>query len=129
MRISDWSSDVCSSDLVDLLRRLEAIVAVAAALGRMLAEMAQQQRAATLDRLDQRAQRIEPRPLARDARLGQLSQPHPRPREILGAPQHQRLGGVAIAPRTSGFLIIALDRKSPRLNSSHYCASRIPLYA
>src|SRR3546814_15348486 len=33
---------------VDLLRRLEAIVAVAAALGRMLAAMAQQHRAATL---------------------------------------------------------------------------------
>src|SRR3546814_19234144 len=79
----------------------------------MLAEMAQQQRAATLDRLDQRAQRIEPRPLARDARLGQLSQPHPRPREILGAPQHPLLRGVALPPPTSRFLIIALARLRP----------------
>src|SRR3546814_18069097 len=86
MRISDWSSDVCSSDLIDLRRGLEAIVAIAAAFERILAKVPQQQRAATLDRFDQPPQRVQSRPFARDARLGQFAQPHQPAREILGAP-------------------------------------------
>src|SRR3546814_5910030 len=30
---------------------------------------------------------------------------------------------------TGGLAVAAIDRKSTRLNSSHYCASRIPSYA
>src|SRR3546814_12251630 len=62
----------------------------------------------SFDRLDQRDQRIEPRPLASEPRLGQFGQPHPRTRKILCAPQDQRLGGVDVALRAPGFLLIAL---------------------
>ena len=45
---------------VDRARRLEAVVAIAAALGRILAEMPQQDRPAAAGGLDQRGQRVEP---------------------------------------------------------------------
>ena len=49
---------------VDRRRRVEAIVAIAAMLGRVLAEMAQQDRAAAARRLDQRGERVQPLALA-----------------------------------------------------------------
>ena len=52
---------------VDRRRRLEAIVAIAAALRRVLAEMAKQHRAAAAGGLDQRGQRVEPLALGRAA--------------------------------------------------------------
>ena len=91
-------------------RLFEAIVAIAAALGRVLAEMAQQHRAAAGGGLDQPGKRIEPGALGIAARLVDFGQPLPRGGEIARTPEHHRLGRIAVAPRAPGFLVIALDR-------------------
>src|SRR3546814_3162705 len=97
MRISDWSSDVCSSDLVR---------------GRALPEVADGQK--------------------------------PVQRRILYAMQAMGLGSGAKPVKSARVVgdvlgkyhphgdqaaydaMVRIDRKSTRLNSSHYCASRMP---
>ena len=81
-----------------------------AGLGRVLPEMAQQYRAAAGGRLDQPGKRVEPRTLRAAPRLVDFGQPLPRGGEITRAPEHHRLGRIAVAPRPAGFLVIALDR-------------------
>ena len=96
---------------VDRLRRLQAIVAIAAALGRILAEMAEQDRAAAAGGLDQGGERVQPLALARLARRLDLGRdPPPGAREILGAPEQPGLGRLAVAAGAAGLLIISLDR-------------------
>src|SRR5690606_11588527 len=71
---------------VDHARSFEAVVAVAAAFGRIFAEMAEQHRAAAAGRLDQRRQRVEPGPLTAAALLVDLAKPLPRLREVSRRP-------------------------------------------
>ena len=95
---------------VDGVGRREAIVAIAAALGRLLAEMAQQDSAAARRRLDERTQRREPRAFARLPVGLDLVDALARADEILGAPEEMRDRGLAVAAGAAGFLIIGLDR-------------------
>src|SRR3546814_3526647 len=99
MRISDWSSDVCSSDLIELcLAEIDLLI------GR-------QHPHRRLDRpaVDDRSLRVAQ--FGEDRRhtlfaIGRIDD-HPRRREI---------------DRAVG----EFDRKSTRLNSSHSCAYRMP---
>src|SRR3546814_10346915 len=89
MRISDWSSDVCSSDLIETL--------VAA------------QKEAQTKALEERLAYIVGRADAKDI----------VDRETAG----QAGDIIKVA---NDFMAPIEDRKSTRLNSSHYCASRMP---
>src|SRR3546814_4960016 len=107
MRISDWSSDVCSSDLMtDLQARHETLAAALWPSAGRLGEMNGLLRGALL------------------AFAGTL---------LLWACAKISIpiGPVPIAMTTFGVLAIGMasgrrDRKSTRLNSSHQCASRMP---
>src|SRR3546814_3742240 len=101
MRISDWSSDVCSSDL--------ATIAVGDLHEHVRARVATGHRAGRTDRKH---------PLALIADIT-----HRRARGI-GA--HERLGPGLIAGKQKLTIGVTADRKSTRLNSSHSCASRMP---
>src|SRR3546814_9224436 len=90
MRISDWSSDVCSSDLIAKV--------LAEALGRRLIRLQCYEgldTASAVYEWNYQAQMIEIRLAEAEGK---------QDREALGKE----------------------DRKSTRLNSSHYCASRMP---
>ena len=96
---------------VDGLRRVEAIVAIAALFGRALAEVAEQDGAPAGRGFDQAGKRVQTLALALappgldlglDAAAGE--------REILGGPEQPGFGGVAVAPGAAGLLIISLDR-------------------
>src|SRR3546814_1422694 len=108
MRISDWSSDVCSSDLHDLLSRLERRVAF-------------EQRQPALGLAEEMRARDDL--LARVAALLHAVGVQAFERELLRRPfldlrlrkSRQAMGKVE-----------RRDGKSTRLNSSHYCASRMP---
>src|SRR3546814_7765304 len=99
MRISDWSSDVCSSDLAKLLHGL--LVGRAgrfqAVLGLVLAEG-----------------------------LAGLRSHDPVDLQIMAFLLQGLLYGLHVLTRTGSLRLFHLDRKSTRLNSSHYCASRLP---
>src|SRR3546814_5444659 len=108
MRISDWSSDVCSSDLLraaheqsvrDLNFKLES----------------QKGRTSALDRkIDQLTKQL-------NAGQGGGGREEPAGGESGAAPEHSgKPTDEALAQFSKE------DRKSTRLNSSHYCASRIP---
>src|SRR3546814_6096691 len=132
MRISDWSSDVCSSDLVvaagaqlpherDLTeqRRPEAlgeVLAAAVAEDVVALAVVTGEPAHVLDdalHLEVHLLRHEPRPLG-DALRGRLR----RGDDVdLGAGQE-----LSERPRD----VAGADRKSTRLNSSHSCAPRMP---
>src|SRR3546814_8121946 len=101
MRISDWSSDVCSSDLL------------LAGLGNCVFHPADYSiLSASID----------------SKRLGVAYGSHTFAGYLGCALAPELMGGVATfdgwhaAPLVAGIL----DRKSTRLNSSHYCASRMP---
>src|SRR3546814_10830486 len=129
MRIRDWSSDVCSSDLIQGVRRMrksfeQRVVLVtggAAGLGRCFAEhfAAEGARLILLDidekGLEQTAAILRERgsecavhrvDLAVESQIRQFA--------AQLCAQHPRLD---------------VDRKSPRRNSSPQCASRLPSYA
>src|SRR3546814_1948141 len=105
MRISDWSSDVCSSDLRRSRRapaarrnaRRRSALPPSARSPRGIFELRD---AFAADRLD-------------DAR---------QHRYALAAP-------VQLFLRAALMFRVARDRKRTRLNSSHYCASRLPTYS
>src|SRR3546814_9855059 len=102
MRISDWSSDVCSSDLLrelDVLQRLarklvEAVLLLPVAQPIIVAVPPVEAHRQLPHR------RIPPRPNVRQNTL------HNPPNRTVR--------------------VRLQDRKSTRLNSSHYCASRMP---
>src|SRR3546814_10292494 len=107
MRISDWSSDVCSSDLVDdmrgILQRLDRIAPIGCEFG------AARQQSLTLVDVERREAR---RAAGRMARIGIAVEQFDR---SFGT-GHHRVVNLALrehrAPREG-------DRKSTRLNSSH----------
>src|SRR3546814_5129313 len=130
MRISDWSLDVCSSDLH---QRGDAVDAEgdAAVRRRAVPERVEQEAELGLGLLRADAQQLEHRALHRRAMDAD------RAAADLVAVEHHV---VATADRGPGIraqvrLVVdrrrgerVVDRKSPRLNSRHYCASRMPAY-
>src|SRR3546814_2013499 len=98
MRISDWSSDVCSSDLAD---------------GKHV------ERARKLHHRVMGGERLE---LVGRGRKGKAGGGRCLGGEIFGKARR----GVEPRPHRSAALRQPTDRKSTRLNSSHYCASRMP---
>src|SRR3546814_5854827 len=107
MRISDWSSDVCSSDLwVD--KRGTRWRLAALPLGGYVKFAGDMNAARQPDR-----------------RWLELS-PHERAQCFPSKPLWQRALIVAAGPAINFLFAIVVDRKSTRLNSSHYCASRMP---
>src|SRR3546814_3330127 len=109
MRISDWSSDVCSSDLLDLLihlqrarcasKRRSAFLISASEFPRLRGQLPEQSAIVPLDLLAYG----ERRSILIPAVFRQMSQ------------------GIV-----KSVLLMVSDRKSTRLNSSHSCASRMP---
>src|SRR3546814_4589577 len=114
MRISDWSSDVCSSDLGPEIAAENVDVELEALVGRL------RRRIPVGD--DDAAEGVG------------RGQRHERHGVEGGAPQIGIDADAAIAAAASrpvGRLVadayaVVADRKSTRLNSSHYCASSMP---
>src|SRR3546814_6107811 len=132
MRISDWSSDVCSSDLwTDFIRQ-----ATTSQSGRqdvpdfLLFASTEAKRAARSERNDSRRYRhghvvVEAKRWGRPLDRGDSSNPLDT-----GTPSSQMLRylsrAAVVSDETVQWGILTKDRKSTRLNSSHYCASRMP---
>src|SRR3546814_7651087 len=109
MRISDWSSDVCSSDL------LLPLAAVAFAAQRLAAILG---RPAFSHQVEPAA---HPRVAHHDFRQAEDQRDDGDEQKAENErPQLDQERGIQHRIITSG------DRKSPRLNSSHYCAHRMP---
>src|SRR3546814_2607688 len=132
MRISDWSSDVCSSDLADgdaalvaiepALQRLNAARPTAVNLAWALARMRRALAGAGddwRDMLEREARAIEVEDLAANRRMGELGAGLIEPGS--GVLTHCNTGSLATAVFGT-----ALDRKSTRLHSRHSCESRTP---
>ena len=96
---------------VEGLRRIEAIVAVAAGIRVFLAEVRQKRRAPAARDLAPGHQRLQSRSLHPFVLLAGFGIVHhlPQPDDILQTVGHPRLGGFAIAPRASGLLVVGLD--------------------
>src|SRR3546814_6724983 len=129
MRISDWSSDVCSSDLLHLFDRGYAGIVLqedgtancCLAVHRSLLTEAGSP-AALLDRLAARNPALGERLAWRGPAIIDAVANIPYGcRETCGAPGFFRLGDpAAVIPSLAGAGIgMAIDRKSTRLNSSH----------
>src|SRR3546814_6155794 len=116
MRISDWSSDVCSSDLRDLVARADDDdIADGHRLERQLDERTIPEHPCGLGlQADEALDGLAGAALG--ARLQQAAHPDQRPEDrgslVIDV---VRLGGQ--------------DRKRQRLNHSHSCAYRVPSYA
>src|SRR4051794_5704579 len=95
---------------IDRRWRFQAIVAIAAALGWIVAEMTQQHRAAAQRSFDEPRECIQPLAFAwAAARLDLLLDPLPGASEILRGPEQPRFGGFSIAAGAAGLLVISLD--------------------
>src|SRR3546814_2210419 len=114
MRISDWSSDVCSSDLKALTGAQLPVALVAA---RRLAVV----RNAQLDVGARQRQRAQP--FLDVAQFGALGAQELSPRRHV-VEQVANLDRGAARMRLRGHFPAA--RKRTRLNSHHYCATRMP---
>src|SRR3546814_1900302 len=119
MRISDWSSDVCSSDLVGQI-----VPGIGEQRDRIGDEAI-----ARLDRDEAEVERDADRERAIEARGGvavavRMIVAHRRIATIVSA-RDTRTWRARSADRPAR----ALDRKSTRLNSSHLCATRMPSFA
>src|SRR3546814_7160480 len=104
MRISDWSSDVCSSDL-----EVEFAQGPAAEIGDDLARA--EARGFAAQRLEMRGRPFIGFDVARELLVDAGAAHLDRDRAAVG--RHRAVD-------------LREDRKSTRLNSSHYCASRMP---
>src|SRR3546814_7763926 len=101
MRISDWSSDLCSSDLVRVLG------ASAYDAQEIIASRD------TYDLIVERGEQDKASEIGRFPRLF---------RNVESVPEGLTWPTITF----EGEMTVNLDRKSTRLNSSHYCASRMP---
>ena len=96
---------------VDRLRRIAAIVAIAAAFGRVFAKVAQQDGAAAARAFDQAGQGIESFALGRLTGVVHFRRnPPPGTGKIVGTPEQPGFGRLAIASGATGFLVKGLDR-------------------
>src|SRR3546814_1768168 len=113
MRISDWSSDVCSSDLLDILRDRHP-----AKNRGFLRQIAKAKDRAAIHR-----QRGDVGAVEHDAPGVGLYQPHDRIEagRLALAVRSQEPDSLTLADRER-----YVDPKRTRLNSSHSCASRMP---
>src|SRR6185437_2872993 len=90
---------------IDRRGRVQAIVAIAAMLGRVLTEMAKQDRPAAAGSLDKGRERVQPLALRGPAlRLNLLLDSLPRQREILGGPEQPRFRRFSVAAGATGLL-------------------------
>src|SRR3546814_5957347 len=111
MRISDWSSDVCSSDL-----------ALEAALGPLSwADVDLDRICDTLDKLMNSGRRIYSAAYIMPSPRYGHARKHANHLALIAHMMEQRL-----PQRLQQLPSLEADRKSTRLNSSHYCASRMP---
>src|SRR3546814_1218026 len=126
MRISDWSSDVCSSDLAVTTRSTRTVTVAAIATGRVvllfLADLGEVEDLALVDP-----------GLDADDSVGGLGLGEAV--IDVGAQGMQRHAAFAIPLRTRDLGAVeaagdvdldAQDRTSTRLNARHYCAHRMP---
>src|SRR3546814_5427545 len=113
MRISDWSSDVCSSDLADL--ETAAPLADRHHLARSIGKGHDPARSATAIEAvrDQQVTIVERHRLERDE---QLARPRLRRRAV---DEREAVDAVPRRNPVTAHLSPPLDRKSTRLNSSH----------
>src|SRR3546814_9698604 len=109
VRISDWSSDVCSSDLLFLHR--QRVHVGAHEDRRTVAIFEQADDAGAADLLGHGK-----------ARVAQMLREDARGADLL----HPEFGVLVEVLVKRVERRIVLDRKSTRLNSSHYCATRMP---
>src|SRR3546814_8215306 len=122
MRISDWSSDVCSSDLPELHAAASALnvplrfAAASDDVAQWLSDTLDQP--ASVRRVGDYVIAVTEQPL--DAQ--QIGRPRGRLAVIGLGPGAAEL----MVPAVRAELERATDRKSTRLNSSHQCASRMP---
>src|SRR3546814_5839663 len=125
MRISDWSSDVCSSDL-DAAMIKDNHIAVAGGVGEAVRRALAGGIAEVIVEVDRLAQ-IEPALEAGATRLLLDNMDAPMLKQavaiVAGRVPTEASGGVRLDTIRA---IAETDRKSTRLNSSHYCASRMP---
>src|SRR3546814_8425227 len=109
MRISDWSSDVCSSDLEDhdqAVSRDQDVPQVISLIQRRVRPIGN----------------MRPGLAELDAGFGQIS-PHQTRDHAAYNPRYDSEEKVK---RATVLIVRRQDRNSTRLNSSHYCASRMP---
>src|SRR3546814_9675103 len=105
MRISDWSSDVCSSDLLGLLRRRTFVAGAGSQVN------------GNVDFIrTPHGRRLVPLCLGRPMRPAQETASGLRPWNIAEVEHHLDVVDAHVAERA---LEQARDRKSTRLNSSH----------
>src|SRR3546814_2652662 len=128
MRISDWSSDVCSSDILEKRARPRRAVAIDLARHQKRSQRRDRWRIETARETDQADQPVgAEQPLVR-----RQPHTHARPRQQgdrRGAEQHHDNGiadQAALLAAISEMSTEQGDRKSTRLYSSHYCATRLP---
>src|SRR3546814_2784973 len=136
MRISDWSSDVCSSDLRGLPSPLRLGPAARTQVSRLSPEGERAEKSVrALRRLHNLGQ--HPAHVARmDEEARRPMRPDPRLAQHVLAQLFERgLGGLDVGDFVAHMMLPARrvlfeeardrgDRKSKRLNSSHYCAPR-----
>src|SRR3546814_7732701 len=139
MRISDWSSDVCSADLHQIRRIAEILDAPNSDLPDLMREECRD----LLEQIAEKTGRIN----ARTAKIKALAAEADTARRLQTIPGVGPLTALAVeafAPPMESFRcgrdfaawlglvprqFSSGDRKSTRLNSSHSCASRMPTSA
>src|SRR3546814_9631006 len=125
MRISDWSSDVCSSDLVPVdLVAAERVAQQAEAprLAKDEGELPAGPGEIGCGRVEGSEEAFQRRGASRRAMAEKSRTQDPVVLILLPEGVLQRLP--AAAPQQAAAVLLA--RKSTRLNSSHYCATRMP---
>src|SRR3546814_9934513 len=111
MRISDWSSDVCSSDLQLITCHSQRLVE---RLTQLLHDGAD-----TVLPAGRHAKRMQP-------------ERHGGARQIVQMIMQITQEGIEVLLdplRRPAQILVLIDRKSTRLNSSHKCATRIPSFS
>src|SRR3546814_3551209 len=137
MRISDWSSDVCSSDLKEIGRRGFAGGVAAAALREERRERLRRalRRGVGRGRFDNQVRPSRSAIAAGGAaiELQAREQGRSQARAVERSSRQRRVVVVVAGQRRDGVAQwrhvvdhAARDRKSTRLNSSPYCATRMP---
>src|SRR3546814_827753 len=136
MRISDWSSDVCSSDLPDrIARRLSGLAArnrrdgepPAGGASRAAGKLSFQEGGPTMNRTLLGKLAVSGFVIGVTMTGCSMNKMANAPSDYLGKPQTAaKSAHDARDALEAGKVSKAVDRKSTRLNSRHYCAHRMP---